>query len=187
MKTLMYKVACKSCLQTDGISHTIMIMNSYEELFEDRLLKSEYQLEQYVKDHFRETNNPCEFCKSYNLEISDIEFDREKALVGSNVDQFQLVITKDGDGEIDVKTGGSQYLPSGFLNEAFDIIETAIANTPKNEFEEKYIGNIRFVVSTGFIDNDSFRTNRLEQFKFVGFSKEKTANIVSIMKSRIIR
>jgi hypothetical protein len=187
MKVLNYKVACKSCLQTDGMNHLLMITGSNSDLIENRLLKSAYSLERYVKDQLRESNQPCQFCGSNNLAISDIEFDGKKAMVDSNVDQFQLVLSKIANGQIEIKTGGSQYLPFEFLPEAIKVIEDAIQGTALDEFEEKQVGTVRFVVSTGFIGNDEFRTNRLEQFSYVGFSKQSLLNMVRQIKTQILQ
>jgi hypothetical protein len=187
MKILTYQVACKSCLRSDGENHMIMIMDSFEDFSENRLLKSEYQLGKYVVKYLNERGKPCQFCQSTNLEISNIEFDGIKALVGRNIDQFQLVISKHENGQVEMKPGGSQYLPKGFLNEAFELIDKAQLDTPMSECEEKSIGNIRIVVSTRTIGNDDYRTNRLEQFSFVGFDKETIVNMIDQIKSHIIK
>jgi len=162
-------------------------MDSYSDFYENRMLKSEYQLERYIKSYLSRNDKPCQFCQSDNLEISDIEFDGRRAMCDQEVVQLQLVFSKDENGQIEVRTGGTRYLPNSFLPEAFKLIDKAIANTPNSEFEEKPIGNIRFVVSTGFIGNDNERTNRLEQFSFVGFSKEDTIDYVAQIKSQILR
>jgi len=187
MKNLTYQVACKSCLQTDGVSRLTMIKDSFEEFYEGRRLKSEYQLSQIIIDFLKSSKQPCQFCGSYNLEINEIEFDGKQALVGQDVDQLQLVISKNQNGKIDIRTGGSQYLPKGFLKESIEIMEKAIEKAHDSEFTDKQIGNARFVVSTGFIGSDDYRTNRLEQFSFVGFSKKDLRDMVGHIKSQMVK
>lgn len=187
MKTLKYKVACKSCLNTDGIDHMIIISNGYSDFFENRMLKSEYDLGKYIKTYLKNNDKSCQFCRSNNLEISDIEIEGRKASIGREVTQFQLVITKYENGQIAIKTGGSQLLPKGFMTEALRLIEQAIKETPKSEFEEKHIGNVRFVVATGFIGDDDHRTNRLESFSFVGFDKDTVESIIGDVKLQLIK
>ncbi|KAA3437663.1 hypothetical protein [Rufibacter hautae] len=186
-KLLNYEFACKTCLKTDGMRHKILIADSYSDFYENRLMKSEYQFQTIIKDYLKKNKKSCPNCKSYNLEISDIEFDSKNALVGRRIDQIQLVLMKHENGQIEIQTGGTQYLPTGFLKEAFKIIESVLLDTDKTEFEEKKIGNVRFVVSTRFIENDDYRTSRLEQFKFVGFDKETIVRAVTQIKGQMVK
>lgn len=177
MNILKYKIACKTCLASDGMDH-ITLAKSSTNFIENRTLMSEYALGRYIKNYFSEIKTLCQFCGSPNLDIFEIEVNDKKAKIDGDLTQFQIVITHEN-GIVDAKTGGSRRMPRGFLKDAFSIIENSIQEIPENEFEEKHIGSVRFVVSTGFIDNDDYRTNRLEEFSFVGFSKKMIVEMVS--------
>jgi len=171
MKTLEYKSACKSCLLAERDPQFIMVAQPEKVLYENRYFKSEYQLTLFVQRYIDEVAIVCQNCGSNNLHISDIHIEGKAVLPGENTTQFQLVVIKHEDGQIELKTGGSKYLPEGFLKEAFQIIEDAINEPPEHKFENGNWGNARFVVATGFIGKNVARTNRLEQFNFVGFDK----------------
>ena len=177
MRILEFKVKCKSCLKTDDISRSIPIMSPYSNFIENGILKSEYQIQRYLKNNLSKKTETCQFCQSYNLQISDIEFGGEKAMCGHEVVQFQLKISKEKNGEIYSETYGTRLLPNSFVSNAFKLIENAIANTSQSEFEEKQIGYISFVVSI----------SGLEQFNFVGFSIEEIMENVKDMKTRMLK
>jgi hypothetical protein len=187
MKTLTYKVACKSCLYSDGISHMMSTIDPNDSFIENRIRWSEYKFEMYIKKFLKANNKPCFFCGSNNLEINDIQLDGKSVSVSQKTDQLQLVFNKRPDGQVETRNGGSVYVPDGFLKEAFVIIENTITNTPNNEFEDKKVGSTRIVVSTGFIGNDNYRTTRLEQFSFVGFSKDLLLRILASIKPQLIK
>jgi thioredoxin-related protein len=161
-------------------------MDKYSDFFENNRLKSEYSLGRYISSFLFENNQGCDFCDSFNLEISEIEFDGIKSKITRDIDQFQLVISKHENGKIEIETGGSINLPYEFLNEAFKLIEDSVISTNENYFEEKHIGNIRFIVSTGYLGNNHFRTNRLEHFSFVGFRKDALEDYAKQIKLQML-
>ncbi len=182
-----YKIACKSCLKTDGIIDIMRLNTDIQFFFENRLLKSEYALGKHLKSLLQENNLPCQFCGSNNLDIRDISIEGKKALISNESDQMQLVLSKHESGDIEIKTQGSKYLPKDFMPIAFDLIQQAIQETHDSEFEEKHIGFVSFVVSTGYIGNDDYRTYRLEQFSFVGFNKVELGDLVGQMKNQMLK
>ena len=152
---------------------------------ENRILISEFELANYIKEFYEEENKTCPSCGARNFDFSEIEIAGKKAKIGEDVDQFILVIMKHENNQIELKVGGSKYLPKGFVPEAFELIEETFHSIPSHEFESKRIGNLRFVVSSGFIGNDANRTNRLEQFSFVGFDKAQIQDLFDQLKPQL--
>jgi hypothetical protein len=184
--TFEYKLACNSCLKSDGLNHLLTVSENLSNFYENRLLLSEFKFARYIKNNLIKKKQPCEFCSSNNLEIYDIKFENKKVLIDQTVDQFQLVIWKKNE-EIGVNPGGTRILPNGFLTEAFKIIKNAIEESNDLDYEEKKTGNVRFVVSTGFIGHDKVRSQRLEQFSFVGFKKNELITLINQISEEMLK
>lgn len=185
MKNLTFSVSCKSCLKTDGLGRLSIIQEPYTHFITDRQLEPDYKIGQFIRESLISQGENCQFCGSKNLDIGEIVFGGINSLPGNEVDQLQLVMDKDGD-NIELRTGGSQYLPNGFYSEAFQLIEKHLATIPEREFEEKQMGMVRIVVSTGYIGHDDYRTTRIEQFKFAGFRKSKVVEIIEAIKPQLV-
>ena len=186
MKELAFKIRCRSCKNCSNLN-TIMFVN--EEDFEwwdgrfqySNMLKSEYEFGKTIRRYLRESNQPCEYCGSYNLHIFDIKYDRERAYIfdtsGLN-DELEMKIPKVGT-KISVKV--APFHPVNFIIEAVNHILGQINMFIEDEdFEEDTIGYMNFIVSKKFEKNRTIA--RIEQFDHSGYSREEALSVLNYIK-----
>lgn len=182
-----YEVACRSCMNADNFGHSFMFDGKAEYFFEKGIMKSEYITAQNILTILDKGEDACDHCGSTNLEISNIEIDGKSPNINPNATQFKLFISTTPSGDVAIKNRGHQYIPPGFLPEAFELIEKIISEIPANKFEEKNTGHIHFTVSTININNTSDRRNQLEHLSFAGFSEQQIAKFISIARNHYIK
>ena len=84
------------------------------------------------------------------------------------------------------RQGGFGVVPYAFYREAFQLIQEHLNSLSEKEFEEKQVGMVCIVVSTGYFGRNENRTTRLEQFRFVGFSKSEIIEILAAVKPQLL-
>ena len=170
-------------MDSSMLNKMVLIKGGDDELFDGEKLKSEYELNKFVVEFLKETNQPCEFCNSYNLDILDIEYDGIKAYDRSETffNQIEVIIKKRGDGQdsVDIEKGFDE----DFMRKVIDTVINEVKYISNSLFEEKSKGHIRFIVSRkrGEV-KDVFR---IERFNFAGYTKDQILNLLKLIKENL--
>lgn len=184
MINIFYSDGCKNCMQSDGISKVISVLDKDFDFFKNM---TEYEVMKYLRDDCNKlTCKPCLFCGSTAIEISDVKID-EFIYQPDNLYAkysppigfvFMIKITKKNGFVLPVEMGGHKRINSLFMINAFQTLREGIE-------DEMYKGQIFewgqiFVCISGKYNYDTgdYKT-QIERFQHSGIGRQEVIKAIN--------
>jgi hypothetical protein len=145
-----FKVACRNCYQTDGITRMYTILNASQEEYSKR---TEYSVLTQVEQWRSRDGHTCPACGSENSEVMDIAINDRLLYVfndlvtsyGASI--FAMKIDKTNS-EFDIQIGDGKKVEIFFLKKALQLLLFTIRQRPDNLFQRKSRGQFLICITS---------------------------------------
>jgi hypothetical protein len=184
MVIVSYEIGCRECGATDHMRRAEMINDG---VVEDYLYRTEYEIVCVIEEWRRSKSDNCPFCKSNNVQITDVEindkplydFDALKTKHLSHRDYYIYMLNIQKDSEnVDANIGGSPIYDDDFLKSSLEAIKQLVDRTHESNFRPWAKGWF-FICVTGELNpfNQKYEME-IQRFKVFGVSKSEVYTLL---------